>query len=71
MEDERYLNRRIIVKRKDGSKREVEIMIDESTGNFCYVNLTSHHVCPCRFDTIKDAVDDMRKNNFVDSFEFK
>jgi hypothetical protein len=71
MDDERYLNQRIIVKRKDGSKREVEIMIDESTGKFCYVNLTSHHVCSCRFDTIKDAVDDMRKNDFVYSFEFK
>jgi hypothetical protein len=71
MDDERYLNQRIIVKRKDGSKREVEIMIDESTEKFCYVNLTSHHVCPCRFDTIKDAVDDMRKNDFVDSFDFK
>lgn len=58
--DEKYLNKRIIVTRKDGSQREVEIMIDESTGKYAYVNLTSHHVCPCRFDTIADAVNDMR-----------
>jgi hypothetical protein len=69
--DEKYLNKRIIVTRKDGSQREVEIMIDESTGKYAYVNLTSHHVCPCRFDTITDAVNDMRNNEFVEKFELK
>lgn len=66
-----YLNKRIIVTRKDGSLREVEIMIDESTGKYAYVNLTSHHICPCRFDTIEDAVDDMCKNEFVEDFKLK
>lgn len=66
-----YLNKRIIVTRKDGSQREVEIMIDESTGKYAYVNLTSHHICPCRFDTIEDAVDDMCKNEFVENFKLK
>ena len=69
--DEKYLNKRIIVTRKDGSQREVEIMIDESTGKYAYVNLTSHHVCLCRFDTITDAVNDMRTNEFVEKFELK
>ena len=30
--DEKYLNKRILVIRKDKSVREVEIMLDESTG---------------------------------------
>ena len=69
--DEKYLNKRIIVTRKDGSQREVEIMIDESTGKYAYVNLTSHHVCPCRFNTITEAVNDMRTNAFVEKFKLK
>ena len=71
MENKDYLNKRIIVTRKDGSQREVEIMIDESTGKYAYVNLTSHHICPCRFNTIKDAIDDMLKNEFVENFKLK
>ena len=69
--DEKYLNKRIIVTRKDGSQREVEIMLDESTGKYAYVNLTSHHVCPCRFNTITEAVNDMRTNEFVENFKLK
>jgi hypothetical protein len=69
--DEKYLNERILVTRKDGSVREVEIMLDKSTGKYAFVNLTTHHVCPCRFDTIKDAVDDMRNDDFVVDFKLK
>ena len=69
--DEKYLNKRILVRRKDDSVREVEIMLDESTGKYAYVNLTRHHVCRCRFDTIEDAVDDMRNNDFVVDFKLK
>ena len=69
--DEKYLNERILVTRKDGSVRKVEIMLDKSTGKYAFVNLTTHHVCPCRFDTIKDAVDDMRNDDFVVDFKLK
>ena len=69
--DEKYLNERILVTRKDGSVREVEIMLDKSTGKYAFVNLTTHHVCPCRFDTITDAVDDMRNDDFVVDFKLK
>ena len=69
--DEKYLNKRILVRRKDDSIREVEIMLDESTGKYAYVNLTTHHVCPCRFDTIEAAVDDMKNNDFVVDFKLK
>jgi len=69
--DEKYLNERILVTRKDGSVREVEIMLDKSTGKYAFVNLTTHHVCPCRFDTITDPVDDMRNDDFVVDFKLK
>lgn len=69
--DKQYLNNRILVTRQDGSVREVEIMLDKNTGKYAYVNLTSHHICPCRFDTIEDAVDDMRQDDFVVSFKLK
>lgn len=69
--DEKYLNKRILVTRKDWSVREVEIMLDKSTGKYAFVNLTTHHVCPCRFDTITDAVDDMRNDDFVVDFKLK
>ena len=69
--DEYYLNKRIVVTRKDGSEREVEIMFDKATEKYAYVNLTTHHICPCRFDTMSDAVDDMRNDDFVVDFKLK
>ena len=69
--DEQYLNKRIMVTRKNGSRREVEIMLDKSSGKYAYVNLTTHHICQCRFDTITDAVNDMRNDDFVESFRLK
>ena len=41
---------------------------DRTTKKWCYVNLTTEHVCACRFDTIDDAIADMRKREDVESF---
>ena len=38
---------------------------DRATKKWCYVNLSTEHVCACRFDTIDDAVADMRKREEV------
>lgn len=59
---------RITVRRKDGSVRICEIMLDENTNKYCFVNLTSHHVCKCRFDTIDDAYEDLKNDSFVENF---
>lgn len=59
---------KITVRRKDGSVRICEIMLDESTNKYCFVNLTSHHVCKCRFDTIDDAYEDLKNDSFVENF---
>ena len=41
---------------------------DRATEKWCFVNLSTEHVCACRFDTIDDALDDMRKREDVESF---
>ena len=41
---------------------------DRATDKWCYVNLSTEHVCACRFDTIDDALADMRKREDVESF---
>ena len=39
----------------------VTILINESDNKFHYVNLTKSHICKCGFDTIDDALEDMKK----------
>lgn len=55
--------------RKTKSKCEVMICKDRATDKYCFVNLTSGHVCSCRFDSIEDALNDMRNRSEVTYFE--
>ena len=41
---------------------------DRTTEKWCFVNLSTEHVCACRFDTIDDAMADMKKRENVESF---
>ena len=41
---------------------------DRATEKWCYVNISTEHVCACRFDTIDDAIADMKKIEDVESF---
>ena len=41
---------------------------DRATEKWCFVNLSTEHVCACRFDTIDDAFADMRKREDVESY---
>lgn len=41
---------------------------DCTTKKWCYVDLTTEHVCACRFDTIDDALADIKKRAEVASF---
>lgn len=41
---------------------------DRTTEKWCFVNLSTEHVCACRFDTIDDALADMKKREDVESF---
>ena len=59
----------IDVYRKDGSVRKVSIMKDRNTEKFCFVNLTSSHVCKCRFETFDDAIADLKMREDVEHFD--
>lgn len=39
----------------------VSIMMNRMDGKFHFVNLTKSHICPCAFDTVDDAINDMKK----------
>jgi hypothetical protein len=58
----------IEVTRKDGTKRMLEIMLDRNTGKYCFVNLTSNHVCKSRFDTKNEALQDLYNDSFFVSW---
>ena len=47
----------------------VDIFYDRFTGKYCFVNLTSMHVCSCRFTTPEEALKDMDHQHEVLSYE--
>lgn len=52
------MNNIYFVKRKSGNVM-VSIMRNKSDNTCSFVNLTKNHICPCRFNSIEDAVKDM------------
>ena len=36
-------------------------MRNKSDNTYSFVNLTKNHICPCRFNSVEDAVKDMNK----------
>ena len=58
----------IKVNRRNSPDCIVMICKDRATKKWCFVNLSTEHVCGCRFDTIDDALADMRKRDDVESF---
>ena len=68
---EQAMKLKIKVTRKDGSIRDTEIMYDRNTGLWCFVNLTSSHVCKCRFESQEEAVLDLLHDDFVERFEIQ
>lgn len=58
----------IKVNRRNRPDCIVMLCKDRATEKWCYVNLSTEHVCACRFDTIDDALADMKKRAEVASF---
>lgn len=52
------MNSIYFVKRKSGNVM-VSIMRNRSDNTYSFVNLTKNHICPCRFNSVEDAVKDM------------
>lgn len=69
--DNDFLNKVLVVNRTDGSVREVIIMFDRASGKYAFVNMTTFHVCKCRFDTPEDAMRDLDNNANVVSYHIK
>ena len=58
----------IKVNRRNRPDCIVMLCQDRTTEKWCFVNLTTEHVCAYRFDTIDDAFVDMRKREDVESY---
>lgn len=58
----------IKVNRRNRPDCIVMLCQDRTTKKWCFVNLSTEHVCACRFDTIDDAFVDMRKREDVESY---
>lgn len=54
------MNNIYLVQRTNGNVI-VSIMRNKSDNTYSFVNLTKGHICPCRFDSIEDAVKDMNE----------
>lgn len=52
------MNNIYLVQRKSGNVI-VSIMRNKSDDTYSFVNLTKNHICPCRFNSVEDAVKDM------------
>lgn len=52
------MNNIYLVQQKSGNVI-VSIMKNKSDNTYSFVNLTKNHICPCRFDSVEDAVKDM------------
>ena len=71
MDKKEYQKNVIEVYRQDGSVRKVSIMKDQSTGKFCFVDLTTMYVCQYRFNTFEDAIQDLEKQEDVKRYSIK
>lgn len=49
---------------KESGNVVVQIVYDKSKDKFRFVNLTRGHICTCEFETIWDAVNDMKDKKY-------
>lgn len=48
---------------------EVMLLRNKNDNTYSYINLTKGHICPCRFNTIDEALDDLKTYPKVISYE--
>lgn len=48
---------------------EVLILRHKNTELYSYVNLTKGHICPCKFNSIEEALDDLKNYPEIISYE--
>lgn len=47
----------------------VKIMKYKNKELYSYINLTKNHICPCIFDSIESAIEDLKNYSNVISYE--
>ncbi len=57
---------KLIINRTDG-RVEVLILKHKETGFFSFINLTKGHICPCQFNSLQEALNDLNAQpNVID-----
>ena len=59
---------KITVTRTDGVIKVLLLPHEDGSG-YSYVNLTKGHICPCKFRTIEEALQDMDKKPNVIKYD--
>lgn len=49
---------------------EVMIMPHKGTSQYSYINLTKGHICPCKFNSIEEAISDLNTYKEIISYEY-
>jgi hypothetical protein len=66
---------KIWVVKRQHDKVIVTIMKNKSDGTYSFINLTKEHICPCKFNSIDDALKDMDRlkdrGKIINYFELK
>ena len=66
--------RQWLVKRKN-DEVVVTIFRNKSDNTYSFINLSKEHICPCRFSSIEEAIQDMeiqvKKGNIINYKEIK
>ncbi len=47
---------------------DVLLLPHKDGSGYSFVNLTSEHICPCKFSTIREALDDMDRQPDVKTY---
>ncbi|MEG1502383.1 MAG: hypothetical protein RR370_03230 [Synergistaceae bacterium] len=59
---------KIQILKRNGREYDCMICRHNETGKFSYVNLTLSRICPCEFDTIEEALDDLNSESDVRAY---
>ncbi len=66
---------KIWVVKRQHDKVIVTIMKNKSDRTYSFINLTKEHICPCKFNSIDDALKDMDRlkdcGKIINYFELK
>lgn len=52
----------LYINKPDGNDYIVLLMQHKITREWSFVNLTKEHICPCKFKTYEEAIDDLEQH---------